>query len=81
MTVQASLCWTWSKVQIVGFLMTRLIFYFSLPGRDVDSCQCYFTIAAVPSLAPCKPCRDTRIGRELRLLILCESSCPEVKNK
>ena len=37
-------------------------FFFSLPGRDQESCQCYFTVAAVPSLAPCKPCRDTRIG-------------------
>ena len=27
-TVQASLCWTWSETQIVGFLMHRLIYLF-----------------------------------------------------
>ena len=26
-TVQAGLCWTWSKTQIVGFLVHRLIYF------------------------------------------------------
>ena len=25
-TVQAGLCWTWSEIQIVGFLVRRLLF-------------------------------------------------------
>ena len=28
MTAQASLCWSWSESQIVGFIMRRLILYF-----------------------------------------------------
>ena len=30
MTVQAGLCWTWSEIQIVGFLTHRLIDVLSL---------------------------------------------------
>ena len=28
-TVQAGLCWTWSKTRIVGFLMHRLIYHWN----------------------------------------------------
>ena len=39
-TVQAGLCWTWSEIQIVGFVMHRLIWYLvspkTAPGKHVN---------------------------------------------
>ncbi|WAR18244.1 DCA15-like protein [Mya arenaria] len=43
--------WPEDRTQVV-------VFGHSFPGREQESCQCYLTVTAIPSLAPCRACSD-----------------------
>ncbi|XP_052766190.1 DDB1- and CUL4-associated factor 15-like [Mya arenaria] len=64
--------WPEDRTQVV-------VFGHSFPGREQESCQCYLTVTAIPSLAPCRACSDLHTGADERALCLKHSFCLHTK--
>ncbi|KAH3853973.1 DDB1- and CUL4-associated factor 15-like [Dreissena polymorpha] len=64
--------WPEDRTQVV-------VFGHSLPRGEQESCQCYLTVTAIPSLAPCKQCRDLQTSPDDKTLCLKHSFCLHTK--